>query len=79
VFDLRFIIRLHLIVNHDPDLISVVRTAGGWIQLELVFESFFDARNRILGFGRGVEVLAPRALQRSVLDYAEQVIALYNR
>lgn len=50
----------------------------GWIRLELTFESFEDARNRILGFGRAVEVLEPRALHRSVLDYAEQIINLYT-
>jgi hypothetical protein len=52
--------------------------AEGWIRLELSFESFEAARGRLLGFGRGVEVLAPRALQRSILDYAEQIVALYT-
>jgi predicted DNA-binding transcriptional regulator YafY len=51
--------------------------AEGWISLELSFESFAAARDRILSFGRGVEVLEPRALHRSVLDYAEQIVALY--
>jgi predicted DNA-binding transcriptional regulator YafY len=50
----------------------------GWIRLELSFESFEAARDIILGFGRGVEVLAPCALRRSVLDYAEQIVALYT-
>jgi predicted DNA-binding transcriptional regulator YafY len=50
----------------------------GWIKLELSFESFEAARDRILGFGRGVEVLEPLALHRSVLDYAEQIVALYT-
>jgi predicted DNA-binding transcriptional regulator YafY len=52
--------------------------ADGWIRLELSFESFEVARERILGFGRGVEVLEPRPLRRSVLDYAEQIVALYT-
>jgi predicted DNA-binding transcriptional regulator YafY len=51
--------------------------AYGWINLELSFESFEAARDRILGFGRGIRVLQPRSLQRSVLDYAEQIVALY--
>ena len=51
--------------------------AEGWLRLELSFESLEAARERILGFGRGVQVLEPRALQRSVLDYAEQIVALY--
>jgi predicted DNA-binding transcriptional regulator YafY len=52
--------------------------AEGWIRLELSFESFEAARDRILSFGRGVEVVEPRALHRSVLDYAEQIVALYR-
>lgn len=51
--------------------------AAGWLHLELSFASFETARERILGFGRGVEVLEPRALRRSVQDYAEQTLALY--
>jgi predicted DNA-binding transcriptional regulator YafY len=50
----------------------------GWLKLELAFESFNAARDRILGFGRGVEVLAPQALQKSVCDYAEQIVNLYK-
>jgi predicted DNA-binding transcriptional regulator YafY len=52
--------------------------ADGWIKLELSFESFEVARDRILSFGRGVEVLEPSSLHRSVIDYAEQIIALYR-
>jgi len=44
----------------------------------LSFESFEAARDRILGFGRGVEVLEPVALRKSVLDFAEQIISLYQ-
>ena len=50
----------------------------GWIKLELKFNSFEDARDRILGFGRGVEVLEPISLRRSVLDYAEQIFLHYK-
>jgi predicted DNA-binding transcriptional regulator YafY len=46
--------------------------------LELPFESFEAARDRILCFGRGVEVLAPPALRASVLDFAQQIVALYQ-
>jgi predicted DNA-binding transcriptional regulator YafY len=51
--------------------------AEGWTRLELSFESFEAARERILGFGRGVAVLEPRPLRRSVQDYAQQIAALY--
>jgi predicted DNA-binding transcriptional regulator YafY len=50
----------------------------GWHTLELSFESFQSARDRILGFGRGVEVLEPHALRMSVLDIAEQIVNLYT-
>jgi predicted DNA-binding transcriptional regulator YafY len=53
--------------------------ADGWIALELPFESLEAARERILGFGKGVEVLEPLALRMSVLDYAVQIVALYTR
>jgi predicted DNA-binding transcriptional regulator YafY len=52
--------------------------AEGWITLDLSFASFEAARDRILGFGRGVEVVEPRALRFSVLDYAEQIVSLYE-
>lgn len=52
--------------------------SAGRITLELSFESFEAARERLLGFGRGVEVLAPRALRRSVLDVAQQTVVLYT-
>lgn len=51
----------------------------GWLHLELTFESFEAARTQLLGFGRAVEVLAPRALRRSVLDFAEQILRSYTK
>jgi predicted DNA-binding transcriptional regulator YafY len=51
---------------------------AGWITLGLAFGSLEEARERILGFGGGVEVLAPYALRRSVQDYAEQIVRLYG-
>jgi predicted DNA-binding transcriptional regulator YafY len=50
----------------------------GWIRLELGFESLPAARERILGFGRAMEVLQPRALRLSVADFARQVVQLYG-
>jgi predicted DNA-binding transcriptional regulator YafY len=51
----------------------------GWIKLEFTFESFQAARDRLLGFGRGVEVLEPLALRLSIQDYGEQIAAIYAR
>ena len=53
--------------------------AQGWVTLQLPFESLEAAWARILGFGRGVEVVGPYALRRSIQDYAEQIVALYAR
>jgi predicted DNA-binding transcriptional regulator YafY len=49
----------------------------GWVVLDLPFETIYDARTHILGFGRAVEVLAPLALRRSVIDHATQITRLY--
>jgi predicted DNA-binding transcriptional regulator YafY len=50
----------------------------GWTKLELSFESFTDARSRLLGMGRAVEVLAPEPLRRSLADFARQIVDLYR-
>lgn len=50
---------------------------AGWITLTLPFERFEAARERILGFGRAVEVLEPEPLRLSVIDFARQVLDLY--
>jgi len=51
--------------------------AAGWLTVQLPFESLEAARARLMSFGRGVEVLEPGALRRSLVDYAEQIVALY--
>jgi len=53
--------------------------AAGWTTVELHFESLEGARERILSFGGGVEVLEPLALRWSMQDFAEQTAALYGR
>jgi predicted DNA-binding transcriptional regulator YafY len=50
----------------------------GWIIATLPFESLEAARERILSFGGGVEVLEPPALRWSVQDFAAQIVALYG-
>lgn len=52
--------------------------AAGWVTLDLAFESLEAARSRLLSFGGGVEVLAPRALRESLVDFAVQIVALYG-
>jgi predicted DNA-binding transcriptional regulator YafY len=51
--------------------------AEGWITLTLHYEDLEAARGRLLGYGRAVEVLEPRALRESVKDFALQIAALY--
>jgi predicted DNA-binding transcriptional regulator YafY len=51
----------------------------GWMTLTLPFETFEDARNRLLGFGGAVEVLEPEALRLSIADYAAKITALYKK
>jgi predicted DNA-binding transcriptional regulator YafY len=50
----------------------------GWLTLELCFESLEAARSRLLSFGRSVQVLEPEALRLSLVDFAEQIVALYR-
>lgn len=50
----------------------------GWVTLDLSFESFHDALHILLGFGRAVEVLSPRPLRVTVLDFAQQIVELYT-
>jgi hypothetical protein len=50
---------------------------AGWITLQLGFESLPAARERLLGLGRAVEVLEPRALRLSMVDFAHQIVDLY--
>jgi predicted DNA-binding transcriptional regulator YafY len=49
----------------------------GWITLKLPFDRIETARERILGFGRAIEVLAPEALRLSVIDFARQIVDFY--
>lgn len=53
--------------------------AEGWIRLTLPFESLEAARGPILGLGKAIEVLEPRALRKSVADFAVQIADLYSR
>jgi predicted DNA-binding transcriptional regulator YafY len=51
--------------------------AGDWTIVSLHFESLEAARERILSFGGGVEVLEPPALRWSVQDFAAQIAGRY--
>jgi predicted DNA-binding transcriptional regulator YafY len=51
---------------------------AGWHTVSLQFERFEEARRRLLGYGRAVEVLEPEVLRKSVKDYAWQIVDLYS-
>lgn len=55
----------------------LVTDAQGWIHMRLSFQSYQEARQHLLGWGRAVEVLEPEQLRRGMLDYARQVAGLY--
>jgi predicted DNA-binding transcriptional regulator YafY len=50
----------------------------GWLRVTLPFESLHEARERLLGFGGAVDIVAPVALRESVVDFARQVVARYE-
>ena len=50
-----------------------------WQSVQLRFDSFGEARTKLLGLGAGVEVETPSVLRLSILDYAQQVVQLYTR
>ena len=49
-----------------------------WITIQLTFESFEVARAQILSCGRAIEIMEPRALRVSVVDYANQIVSFYT-
>ena len=49
-----------------------------WKVVTILYDNFFRARESILNFGRAAEVVEPEVLRLSVIDYARQIIALYQ-
>lgn len=52
--------------------------AQGWTTVTLWFEDLAAARARLLGLGGAVEVLEPEPLRLSLVDFAQQIVALYR-
>jgi predicted DNA-binding transcriptional regulator YafY len=50
----------------------------GLIEVFIIYDNFFQARESILGFGRAAEVLEPEALRLSVIDFAQQIVDYYQ-
>jgi predicted DNA-binding transcriptional regulator YafY len=51
----------------------------GWQLVDLVFDSHEQARDKVLSFGGGAEVVQPLALRRSVEDFALQILNVYTK
>ena len=69
----------------EPIRQEIARARSGAVAEEqciifsLPFETLEDARARILSFGSAVEVLEPKALRKSLADYAVQISRLYEQ
>jgi predicted DNA-binding transcriptional regulator YafY len=57
---------------------SLEMDANGWYPLTLHFDTFENARQRLLNFGGALEIISPHALRESVMDFAQQVISVYK-
>jgi len=53
-------------------------TGDGWHILHVQFENLEEARQVLLALGSAVEILDPLALRLSVIDYARQILSLYE-
>lgn len=51
----------------------------GWYRMTIQFETFEDARKQLLSFGGAVEIIEPQSLRRSVKDFAEKIVQLYDQ
>lgn len=59
------------LLHAEPD-------ASGWRTVSLVFETEETARTTVLGFGPTAEVMEPRELRDSVMQWAEGLLARYR-
>ena len=79
--DLPLYLGEHLAEGHDQHWEEDWQAAAAveWRPVTLHFDSFEEARTKLLGLGAGVEVMTPVALRRSLLDFAQQVVIRYSR
>jgi predicted DNA-binding transcriptional regulator YafY len=69
----------HLLGEQTNGWELTASSGENWLLGTLYFDSFEEARTKLLGLGAGVEIVTPKALRRSLLDYAQQVVMLYSR
>lgn len=58
--------------------IPIDYTKEEWLPIDLFFDSFEDARHKLLSFGGAVKVVEPESLRYSIIDYAKQIQNLYK-
>ncbi|UCE00914.1 MAG: WYL domain-containing protein [Chloroflexota bacterium] len=67
---------------HDPILSTLnldeAVEVDGKLRLTLYFDTFEQARKRLLDFGGAVMIIAPESLRESVRDYADQIRKIYE-
>ena len=51
---------------------------AGIVSLTLIFEHYYQARSKLMGLGGMVKVIAPEALRLGIIDYAQQILDLYD-
>ena len=51
---------------------------SGSVSVAITFEFFEQAQRALLAMGRAVEVIEPIALRLSIMDYAEQILSVYQ-
>lgn len=59
---------------------SVQESVSGEVKIGAVlcFETFEQARTWILGYGNSIEVVEPLSLRLSIVDYARQILSVYE-
>ncbi|HSM26065.1 MAG TPA: WYL domain-containing protein [Anaerolineaceae bacterium] len=50
-----------------------------WVEIDLEYESFEEARRMILGYGGAIEILEPLSLRKSVQDFASRTVSIYQK
>lgn len=64
--------------SQEDELLNGAAT-DGWTAVDLHFSSIHEARRWILAGGGGFEVLEPETLRSSIIDFAAQIAAVYDR
>jgi predicted DNA-binding transcriptional regulator YafY len=71
-------LKLYLRANTDYQIVETNQNnENGWVEVSIIFENFFQARECILSMGRAAQVVEPEPLKLSIIDFAEQIRDFY--